>query len=633
MDKTVCVIAGSLLFAPMFAQPDTGSSAERLAAMRGKFRPLLIFYPQTQDARSIAAALQSQLNLLRTHELDLKERDVVVMLVPEGLSGHDAKLPQGRNVWEQFGVAPKEFTVLLVGKDGGEKFRSHAPVTIEKLDALIDMMVTMAAPPPRVYIAPPEVPTPLPQIIEALRTITPLQGLSDAEYAWIATHGTEYVGDDGAIIFVDGGPCDKMHLILKGEIHVRRGKGSAAQIFIGRAGQMTGKIPFSRMKTYGGDGYCVGTGWSLTIPEEMFPEMLAAIPSMTQRCVSTLLDRTREVTRMEQQGEKLVALGKLAGNLAHELNNPASAAQRAAASLFGDLREYGQKRHELGKRIESEEQDAALKAWYDRTRRQMCEYCENSISHFSPLVVADREDELAAWLEAHGVPDPWSLAPSLAESPLTIAQLDELAEIASPELLSLGIPAFAMSLRVERMAETVIDSTVRIFDLISAIKDYSYMDQAPIQDVDLADSLERTLAMFHSQLQSVTVERDYDPALPRISAYGSELNQVWTVLVENALEAIEESVGTRGVLRLTTKLSGQSALVEIWDNGKGIPPELASRVFEPFFTTKAPGRGLGLGLDTAQRIVQKHSGQLRLQSKPGATCFQVRLPLNQAQAY
>ena len=496
-----------------------------------------------------------------------------------------------------------------------------------------DVLATTAPPVQRPHIAPPDQPTPISEIVEALRTIVPLQGLSDSEYEWLATNGTEYVGEDGAIVFNDGAPVDKMHLILKGEIHVRRPKGSAAQIFIGRAGQLTGRIPYSRMKKYGGDGYCVGDHWSMNIPEELFPEMLAAIPSMSQRCVSVLLDRTREVTRMEQQGEKLNALGKLAGNLAHELNNPASAAQRAAASLFGDLKEYGQQRHQLGRMIQSAEQDAALKAWYERTRQQMSDYCERSAGHFSALVLADREDAVAVWLEKHNIPDAWSLAPALAESPLTIAQLDELAEIANPELLALGIPAFAMSLRVERMAETVIDSTVRIFDLISAIKDYSYMDQAPIQDVDLAESIDSTLAIMQSQLQGVQVVKDFDPALPRISAYGSELNQVWTVLIENALEAIEESKRADGVLRLTTRLSGQSALVEIWDNGTGVPEDLRSRVFEPFFTTKAPGRGLGLGLDTAQRIVHKHSGVVTLKSKPGETCFQVRLPLNQAQAY
>ena len=496
-----------------------------------------------------------------------------------------------------------------------------------------DILATITPSAARVFICPPEEPTPLPEIVDALQTISPLQGLSQTEYEWLAKNGVEYVGEDAAAVFVEGGPVDKMHLILKGEIHVRRGKGSAAQIFIGRAGQMTGKIPYSRMKSYGGDGYCVGQHWSLNIDESIFPEMLAAIPSMTQRCVSVLLDRTREVTRMEQQGEKLNALGKLAGNLAHELNNPASAAQRAAASLFGDLKQYGQQRHELGRMIRSDEQDAALRAWYERTREQMSDYCERSTAHFSALVLADREDAVALWLEEHKIPNAWNLAPSLAESPLTIAQLDELAEIAHPELLALGIPAFAMSLQVERMAETVIDSTVRIFDLISAIKDYSYMDQAPIQDVDLKDSIESTLAIMQSRLQGVRVVMEFDATLPRISAYGSELNQVWTVLIENALEAIEESKRMDGELRLTARVSGQSALVEIWDNGKGIPEDLRSRIFEPFFTTKAPGRGLGLGLDTALRIVSKHSGVLSLKSKSGDTCFQVRLPLNQAQAY
>jgi signal transduction histidine kinase len=423
-----------------------------------------------------------------------------------------------------------------------------------------------------------------------------------------------------------------MYFILRGEIHVRRPNAGPANLFILRTGQMSGKIPFSRMKTYMGDGYCVGSPWALNIDESKFPAMLAAIPSMTQRCVSVLLDRTREVTRMEQQAEKLTALGKLAANLAHELNNPASAAQRAAASLFGDLREYGEQRHRMGRQQLTTEQDEALRNWYNETRRQMCEYCE-SAGQFSPLTIADREDALARWLEDHNISDAWSLAPSLAESPLTIAQLDDLAAIASPETLALGIPAFAMSLRVERMAETVIDSTVRIFDLISAIKDYSYMDQAPIQDIDLAESVETTLTMFHSRLAGIAVERHYDSALPRISAYGSELNQVWTALIENAIESIIDSPHSTGVLRLCTRLSGQSALVEIWDDGKGIPPELKTRIFEPFFTTKAPGRGLGLGLDTAQRIVNKHSGFLSVESKPGSTCFQVRLPLNQAQAY
>jgi len=186
------------------------------------------------------------------------------------------------------------------------------------------------------------------------------------------------------------------------------------------------------------------------------------------------------------------------------------------------------------------------------------------------------------------------------------------------------------------MAETVVNSTLRIFDLIRAIKDYSYMDQAPIQNVDLPQSLENTLVMFKSRMRNVHLETDFDPDLPSVAAYGRELNQVWTALIENALDAMSVNSldqSPRGILRLITRLSGNMAFVEVWDSGPGIPAELRSRIFEPFFTTKAPGSGLGLGLDTAQRIVTKHSGYIHVESRPGATCFQVRLPLDQAGAY
>jgi signal transduction histidine kinase len=270
--------------------------------------------------------------------------------------------------------------------------------------------------------------------------------------------------------------------------------------------------------------------------------------------------------------------------------------------------------------------------WIERARREMGSHAPSELLDEVPLAVADREDALLRWLEAHQVPEPWKIAPALAEVRLGLSTLDDLAAVLAPKTLPVALATVASSLRAERMAETVVDSTVRIFDLISAIKDYSYMDQAPIQEVDLAESLEKTLLMFQSRLQNVTVKRDFESDLSPISAYGSELNQVWTALIENALDAIDS--GRRpGILQLKTRLSGQIALVEIWDNGPGIEPGLKSRIFEPFFTTKAPGHGLGLGLDTAQRIVSKHSGYITVQSKPGETCFQVRLPLNQGQAY
>jgi signal transduction histidine kinase len=473
---------------------------------------------------------------------------------------------------------------------------------------------------------PPAEPTPLPEIVAALRTIVPLEGLTEEEYTWIATHGTERVGEDRSIVFHEGEPACNMNFILRGEVQVRR-KNTGTALFIGRAGSMTGKLPFSRMKNYGGEGYSVGPVWAIDVHESRFPEMLAAIPSMGQRCVSALLDRVREVTRIEQQSEKLSALGKLAANLAHELNNPASAAQRSAASLFRELREYGDQKYRLGNLCLSDEQTAKYRCWIESARARMAAYSAQAPQ--SPLSIVDREDLLMRWLNAHSIPEPWKIAPALSETALAIDLLDELAAIVTPEVLPVAVATVASALRVERMAETVVDSTVRIFDLISAIKDYSYMDQAPIQDVDLAQSVENTLVMFNSRLKNVTVELNFDPDLPPVSAYGSELNQVWTALIENALDSMNDY----GTLRLSTRHSGQLALVEVWDSGPGMDPAILSRIFEPFFTTKAPGRGLGLGLDTVQRIVNKHSGFVHAESKPGATCFQVRLPLDRMQAY
>jgi signal transduction histidine kinase len=427
-----------------------------------------------------------------------------------------------------------------------------------------------------------------------------------------------------------------MNILLAGEIHVRRNQSGSLSLFIARVGQLSGLLPYSRMKGYGGNGYSVGYAWSLDIPKEKFPDMLAAIPSMAQRCVSVLLNRVREVTRIEMQAEKLTALGKLAANLAHELNNPASAAQRSAASLFGELRSFGDLKQQLGATLAEAGQFALYQDWAQRTREKMAGYKSRAILPDNPLDLSDREELFRRWLEAHGIPEPWTIASVVAESPMTIAHLEELAALLSPQALAVSAAAFSSSLRVERMAETVVNSTVRIFDLISAIKDYSYMDQAPIQEIDIAQSLDTTLTMFNSRLEHVAVERQYDPTVPLISAYGSELNQVWTELIQNALDAMSASSEDgipHGTLRLKTSQLGDMVTIEIWNDGPGIPLEIISRIFEPFYTTKPPGHGLGLGLDSVTRIVNKHNGFVTVDSRPGATCFQVRLPIDRTQAY
>jgi signal transduction histidine kinase len=465
--------------------------------------------------------------------------------------------------------------------------------------------------------------TPIPELIEALKRVAPLHGMEHNELEWLATHGMEYIEPAGTTLFHEGEPAVKMRIILKGEIHVRRERGTPTGLFIGRAGQITGLLPFSRMKTYGGHGYVVSDTWSLDFDRGIFPEMLRAVPSMGQRCVSVLLDRVREVTRLEQQSEKLNALGKLAGNLAHEMNNPASAAQRAASGLLDELRVYGHEKFKLGGLCLDEQRLLQVRDWQEAIQKQAKTAAPGAAQH------AALEDSLQTWLKSHGVEETWKIAPELAELGVTSQQLDPLGAFLDAGSLTVVLSQFTSSVRAERITEAMLDATARIFDLIRAVKDYSYMDQAPIQEIDVRQGLENTLIMLQSRLAHVEVERRYESDLPLISAYGSELNQVWMALLENALDAIDD----HGKITLGVQISGDMLLIEVWDNGPGIPPELQDRIFEPFFTTKAPGLGLGLGLDTAQRVVRRHRGYIRVQSEPGATCLQVRLPIDQLQAY
>jgi signal transduction histidine kinase len=443
---------------------------------------------------------------------------------------------------------------------------------------------------------------------------------------WLANHSEETVAEPGETLFEEATPADWMFLILKGEIHVQRQRGGPMALFIGRAGQMTGLLPFSRMKTFGGQGVAISPVWGLLIHKSLFDEMLKAIPSMAQRVVSTLLDRVREVTRIEQQAEKLSALGKLAGNLAHELNNPASAAQRAASSLVSELHANRRNRFKLVNMSLSAEQVRAVEGWerevLERPRPQPCDASES----------IRREEALRNWLNAVPCDLVWEMAPDLAERGLTVRDLESLDRILESKATCVTLQYFARYLRLTGAVETLISSSARIFDLIAAVKEYSNMDRAPILEVDVPAGLEATLLMLQSRMGQVVVERSYQPDLPCISAYGGELNQVWTALIENALDAMA-GCDYPGCLRIICRMEGELMLVEIWDNGCGIPTELQDRIFEPFFTTKPPGQGLGLGLDNAMRIVRKHRGHIGVRSEPGSTCFRVRLPVDQLQAY
>jgi signal transduction histidine kinase len=345
------------------------------------------------------------------------------------------------------------------------------------------------------------------------------------------------------------------------------------------------------------------------------------IPQLTPRLVGVLADRIREVSRVDQQRDKLMALGKLSAGLAHELNNPASAARRAAEGLrlrMHDLRAANAKLDELGV---SPEQRSFLAEFEDQVIEKL-----TSAPSLDSLVQSDLEDSLMAWLEQHDIPQASRFAAGLVEANVKQDALERLFHRFDAGVRQDALARIVAALSAERLTREIEAATGRISELVRAVKEYSYMDQLPEQEIDVHQGIENTLTMLKFRLKKgVTVRREYDKTLPQIFAHGSELNQVWTNLIDNAIDAM----GGKGELRIRTSLELDRVLVEIIDNGPGIPEEVKAHMFEPFFTTKEVGEGTGLGLDTVYRIVQSHHGEVRFESKPGMTDFQVRLPLRQ----
>jgi signal transduction histidine kinase len=464
------------------------------------------------------------------------------------------------------------------------------------------------------------------QIVAALRTIEALQGLVEEEFTWLAAHGTERFVRDGNVIFSQGTPPEQLIFILRGDVMVHRHTSSPVSVLIGQTGRITGKTPFSRIKAWNADGRASGDTWLLELHDSRFPELLAAIPSMTERIVRVLIDRNRQYTRAEEQIGKLAALNKLAANLAHELNNPASAAKSGASRLLSGMESTDERAsYQIGRMLGSEERLDAYLVWLSGLRSAAAQGRQAHTSVDTALL----EDSLLNWLEGKGFEEAWKLAPMLAEAGIQISSLDELEALVPAQTLCVALSDATAALEREASVLLVSEATARIFRLVTAVKDYSYMDREPIQEVKVAECLETVLHLFQPRLAGITVERFYSPDVPPIKAFGSELNQAWAALIENALDAM----GDCGTLNLSCKLQEKTILVEIADTGPGIPADCADRVFEPFFTTKPFGTGLGLGLDIVQRVVQKHFGAVAFDSKPQKTRFYVRLPLDRAQVY
>jgi signal transduction histidine kinase len=469
----------------------------------------------------------------------------------------------------------------------------------------------------------------IPEIVAALRTIEDLKGLSEEEFTWLATHGTERFDNDGDLIFSQGAPPHHLMFILSGEVLVHRHSSSPVSILVGQTGRITGKTPFSRIQAWNADGRSSGKTWILEVHDSLFPELLNAIPSITQRIVGVLLDRSREYTRAEEQIGKLAALNKLAANLAHELNNPASAVKSAASHLLmASENGQGYARYRIGMALGTDDRLNAYLDWLSKLGSAVS-HSRQTANENASVGSTSLEDSLMDWLESKGFAEAWELAPILAECSIPLSALQELERLVPHHFLCLAISDVQVTLTSYTAILSITEAADRIFGFVTAIKDYSYMDRQPIQDVNIGDSLDTVLKLFQPRLAGIEVRRLYSPDVPLLKAFGSELNQVWAALVENSLDAM---IGS-GTLTLSTSLQGKTILVEVTDTGEGIPAEYTNRVFEPFFTTKPFGKGLGLGLDTVQRVVRKHFGAVAFDSRPNKTTFHLRLPLDHTEVY
>jgi len=460
--------------------------------------------------------------------------------------------------------------------------------------------------------------------LEELRTIDLFDDLTDEELAlWPAVAHTRHVAP-GEVISEQGEEPRGLQLLLEGEAQsLIVGEGRSEQVgtqhaptWIGAIAALTGNPTSVRMQAR------TPCRLALVGPED-FRRLALAQPAVNQRVMRQVAPIASRITAVEANRERLASLGTMAAGLAHELNNPAAAARRAASQLTEALDAINSAlRAFVEGGIEREDAERLVQLQQEAAERT------SSATALDALDASDAEEELLGRLEDLGVEEPWKIAEPLAAAGLDQEWLDRVAALAGP-VTGAALRWVAATLTAERLSSELCESTQRMSALVGAVKSYSYMDRGDLVEVDLHEGLETTLVVLGYKLKHTTIEvvRDYDRDLPKLTVHGSELNQVWTNLLDNAIDAL----GERGTITIATHADGDCAVVEIADDGPGVPHELAARIFDPFFTTKDVGRGTGLGLATARRIVvERHDGSLTLDSQPGRTVFRVRLPFTQS---
>jgi signal transduction histidine kinase len=464
---------------------------------------------------------------------------------------------------------------------------------------------------------------------EELRTLFLFEKLSDDQLRRLCVEGHVEVFEPGPV-FTEGSPAGNLYVLIEGTVVLTRRIGGD-DVEISRTSQRG--VYGGAFMAYLGDRVPQAYPNSMKVPEvsrfyvlgaECFAQIMNEWFPMPVHLLEGLFLGGRRTQEAVNQRERLLALGSLTAGLTHELNNPAAAAVRATSSLRERVSGMRQKL----KMIAGGKYDPAKLEPLIELQQSAAERVAKA-PQLDPLEASDREDEVSDWLEEHGCREAWALAPVFVQGGMYSEWLDQVADTVGQDMLEPALRWLNYTVETELLMNEIEDATTRVSTLVGAAKQYSQLDRAPFQVIDVHDLLGSTLLMLSAKLKGIKVVKQFDKSLPKIPAYASELNQVWTNVIDNAAQAM----GGEGTLTLRTARDGDCVLVEIGDTGPGIPEAIQARIFEPFFTTKAVGEGTGLGLDIAWRIVvNKHHGDLRVDSAPGDTRFQVRLPIHPEQA-